>query len=220
MLLPGNIKLIVFDWNGTLVNDIPYHMEAYRIVLKDFGIDAKNEELKRIIGRSSTTEVIEYFERKYNIRVDFDVIRERKIKKYLEVIKGKALFFPNELKILQRLAKRYVLAMFTGSNKKQLTKVIPNNVKSLFKVIVSDDDVKNKKPDPEGLFMILRAVNVESNHACFVGDTARDMLTAKNAAMHAVGVLSGVDDGGKLREAGAEIIFKNVVEFGEYMLKS
>ena len=51
----------------------------------------------------------------------------------------------------------------------------------MFDVIVGFDDVKNPKPDPEGIKICQNTLAISGEETLYVGDTYYDYLTAKNA---------------------------------------
>jgi phosphoglycolate phosphatase len=60
-----------------------------------------------------------------------------------------------------------------------------------FDVIVGGEDVARHKPDPEGLNYALEALNVDAEHAIYVGDHPVDAEAAEQAGLRFVAVLSG-----------------------------
>ncbi|MBQ7959866.1 MAG: HAD family hydrolase, partial [Clostridia bacterium] len=50
----------------------------------------------------------------------------------------------------------------------------------------------------------------------YIGDTATDIETAKNAGLYSVGVLWGFRDEPELRGAGADLIVSNPAEIAEF----
>ncbi|MGZ4787818.1 MAG: HAD family hydrolase [Terriglobales bacterium] len=49
-----------------------------------------------------------------------------------------------------------------------------------------------KKPDPQGALQILKEAGVQSDQAAMIGDSANDVMTAKNAGMYSVGLSYGL----------------------------
>ena len=58
-------------------------------------------------------------------------------------------------------------------------------------VIVGFDNVRNAKPDPEGLFMAMKTLTVTPDHTLYVGDSEIDAQAAANAGIRFIGVLTG-----------------------------
>ncbi|MDO8741413.1 MAG: histidinol-phosphate transaminase [Candidatus Woesearchaeota archaeon] len=83
-------------------------------------------------------------------------------------------------KILEKLSKKYELAIVTGRPKKEAEyALIRNNVKSFFSVVMALEDVSKDKPNPEGIIKAMNALSV--SRAIYFGDTKNDKLAASNA---------------------------------------
>ena len=65
------------------------------------------------------------------------------------------------------------------------------NLRNVFATIVTGDDVKNQKPDPESVFRALTALDVLPPDAFMVGDTFADIGAGKNAGVATIGALYG-----------------------------
>ncbi len=78
--------------------------------------------------------------------------------------------------------------------------------------MITAEDVKNKKPSPEGIDIILK--RARTKNAIYVGDSVDDLLTAKNASIDFIGVVQPGVDKNKfkdvLRKNGAKIILDNI----------
>lgn len=66
-----------------------------------------------------------------------------------------------------------------------------NNLVDLFDIVVGADNVSESKPDPEGLFLAMRCLNVNSSAVLYIGDHLVDAETAQRAGVGFVAVLSG-----------------------------
>lgn len=89
---------------------------------------------------------------------------------------------------LERMASRAELAIFTGRTRQELDYTLDrNDVRGYFRHIVTVENVKRGKPDPEGLFQILDGR--DASRALYVGDNVDDALAAQSAGMPFIGVL-------------------------------
>ena len=115
---------------------------------------------------------------------------------------------------LRSLAKKSELAIFTGRVWKELDYTLDRNrVREFFKRIVTVQEVKLPKPDPEGLLKILNGR--DASDAVYIGDNVDDALAAQAAQIPFVGVLPrrGAERRqrmGRLRELGALAILPNI----------
>ena len=81
-----------------------------------------------------------------------------------------------------------------------------------FSPILGQQDAVPKKPDPAGVYLIREAWHLESSSILYLGDTATDILTAKNAGCFAVGVSWGFRPESELREAGADRVVQHPMD--------
>ena len=68
------------------------------------------------------------------------------------------------------------------------------------------------KPAPDGVFEILEHFGVSKEECLYIGDTATDIKTAKNAELTSIGVLWGFRGRSELEKAGADYIIENPAE--------
>ena len=73
------------------------------------------------------------------------------------------------------------------------------------------------KPDPAGVYGILDAFSFQPSETVYLGDTAPDMKTGKNAGAFTVGVLWGFREREELEEAKADALIKSPLELLEFL---
>jgi phosphoglycolate phosphatase len=61
--------------------------------------------------------------------------------------------------------------------------------------IYGGNSFATKKPDPEGLFSLMKEVHATPEQTVMIGDSQVDVLTARNAGVRAVGVSYGLQPG-------------------------
>lgn len=105
------------------------------------------------------------------------------------------------LNILSNKPHQYVLPM--------VSKFFPAN---LFTAIYGHQENVPRKPDPHGALAIAQEINFAPSEILYVGDSATDMQTAKNANMTSCGVLWGFRDELELRASGADFIVAHPAE--------
>ena len=100
--------------------------------------------------------------------------------------------------VLRRLAKRAEVSVFTGRTYQELNHTLDKfKVRDLFHRIATVEDVKKGKPDPEGLFQILKGRSPKT--AVYIGDNVDDARAARSAGMPFLGILP---KGGEARKQG------------------
>ena len=73
--------------------------------------------------------------------------------------------------------------------------------------------MKNKKPHPEGLLLIAKKLAVRPQEMLYIGDSAHDILAAKNAGCKSAAVLTGMGLKNVLGKEKPDFIFQDLNEF-------
>ena len=100
------------------------------------------------------------------------------------------LLYDGVIDTLKQLKQRSIkLAIVSNAPSTYVNKVLEYyKIKDYFDFIVCYHDVKQPKPQPEGIYKVLNLFQISSNEAIFIGDNDIDNTTAKNANMLFYGV--------------------------------
>lgn len=80
--------------------------------------------------------------------------------------------------------------------------------------IYGGNSFPTKKPDPQGVRVLLQEANVKPEHAVMIGDSANDVLTATNAGMYSVGLTYGLSPA-TLEKVPPDVLLDRPDELGE-----
>jgi HAD superfamily hydrolase (TIGR01548 family) len=134
-------------------------------------------------------------------------------------VTGEKWLFP--IASLRRLGKVAELAIFTGRVRYELTYTLRRSKsRKFFKTIMTAEDVKRPKPDPDGLLKILKGR--DPGIALYVGDNVDDALAAQSAKIAFVGILPRWSEerrqrGALLRKLGALAILGSINELESWL---
>ena len=82
----------------------------------------------------------------------------------------------------------YKLAIVTGKARRSLEISLDClNMKDVFDVIITGDDVELPKPNPEGINKVLSLLNIKNNEAVFLGDSDADIKAGLEAQVCTIG---------------------------------
>lgn len=84
------------------------------------------------------------------------------------------------------------------------------SLSSVCEVIVGGDDVRQPKPDPEGIRLALVTLGCAPDSAVYVGDSLVDAAAARAAGVRFIGVLTGVTSGADLLTHGAAAVIDDL----------
>lgn len=182
-----NIKAFIFDLNGTMVDDMPYHVKAWHNIFITLGKNITLEETKKeCYGKNE--EVIERV-----MPEVFSLEKRTKIGLQKET-KYREEFLP-ELKLLPGLDE--VLNHFSDTGIKMAigsAAIMANidfvldgcNIRPKFSSIVSADDVEKSKPHPETFLKCAAQLNVMPNECIVFEDSPKGAECAVNAGMKTI----------------------------------
>ncbi len=169
-------KLIIFDLDGVLINSLP-NMK-YALANTSYHIKQKIsfKKYKKYIGLP-----FEKILKELNIKGDYNKIKSIYSNYSLKKI-SKLRINKKKLQELEKLKKKYFLAIFTSKDKRRTLKILKRY--NIFSMIITSDDVKHGKPSPEGLIKILKKTRIKKRDSYFVGDTKFDFKAAKAAKIN------------------------------------
>ncbi len=122
--------------------------------------------------------------------------------------------YPNVKQVLSELKNRnYELAILTNKPEKLAKKILNYfGLAHMFTVIVGEDTLPVRKPDPAVVEFILSATGMSKENAWMVGDGLNDILVAKNSGIHSVLVTYGYGETEKLRELKPDYVINDFIE--------
>jgi phosphoglycolate phosphatase len=200
------IRLIAFDLDGTLIDSIGDIASSVNAALVERYGDAGRLPLGTVrgfVGSGARTLIERCLESLGHPAADVGPVFERFLPIYKSRLVETTLLYPGMRDALDRIAtaghaQLAVLTNKPGSMSRAI--VCALGLEGRFIDVIGGDDLKSRKPDPEGLLKLCAAAGVPPREAALVGDSAVDMLTAKNAGALAAGVLWGYDREGVERE--------------------
>lgn len=173
-------KFFVFDLDGTIVNSSDTVLNIINRLRKSYDLDLMHmcDEVHHYIGVGGIKMIKKFFPSNMNhqkLLSDFRNLYET------WDLKGEALC-KNVLYLLNFLKnKNCNLALLTNKPKKLTLKTLQyHGLIKFFDCIVTLDDVINKKPDPEGIEIIINFYNLTYNQIIYFGDTKVDLLLSSN----------------------------------------
>ncbi len=194
--------MIVFDYNGTLVNDLPLHVEAYHQTGRELGFDLSRDAVQRHISQPPSQKRRLYFGR-ISDRQWEEIIALRNAA-YLERADPAALLFADTARVLAALAERYTLAVLSNTFRHLFEAVFPPPLAALFAATLFFDEVAEPKPSPAPLFALLERLGIMPQACIYVGDAVEDVRMARAAGAGAYAVATGTCSAGELAAAGAD----------------
>lgn len=185
-------QLIVFDWDGTLMDSESRIVNCMTAAIRDAGMPQRDREtIKNIIGLGLREALQTLFP-----EADDDAMR-RLIEGYrhhfLYADQTPSELFTGVVDMLDALNQRgYFLAIATGKARAGLNRALSESGLEQFFHASRCADETRSKPHPQMLEELLDYFGLEADEAIMVGDTEYDLAMANNARTHSVAVSYGV----------------------------
>jgi HAD superfamily hydrolase (TIGR01549 family) len=208
------VQAVVFDIDGTLVDSVDLHAEAWRIAFKKFGKTIGFAEVRRQIGKGADQLLPVFFSPKElaEFGQELEEYRSELYKnEYLPGIKA----FPKVRELFERIrqdGKRIALASSAKGDELNTYKKV-TRIDDLIQAETSSDDAEKSKPHPDIFDAALAELgDVARNQVVVVGDTPYDAQAAAKANLRTMGLLCGGWSENDLRGAGCIAIYRDPAE--------
>jgi phosphoglycolate phosphatase len=191
-------ELIIFDWDGTLMDSVARIVRCFSAALDDVGVPcASAEAIRHIIGLGLDEAVSVLLPTADNATRRQVIDRYRR--HFLHIDQTGMELFPGVRAGLEALASTgYLLAVATGKARRGLDRVLRDTgTAHLFHATRCADEALSK-PHPQMLEDILVQTGVEADQALMVGDTTYDMQMARDARIDGLAVTYGVHERAQL----------------------
>ena len=202
----------LFDLDGTLVDSVYEHVLAWRDALDAEGIELSVWRVHRKIGMSGGL-----FTNMLLRETGLDISEERvnrlrrlHAEAYLKRA-GKIAPLPGAKKLLAYLSDAQIPWAIATSGRMETARPVLENLGVDFErvPVVTRDQVKYAKPDPDLFLEAAERLKVDITTSCVVGDSIWDMLAARRAGALGIGLLSGGYGREELERSSAYRVFED-----------
>lgn len=213
-----NIKAIIFDMDGVIVDSEKLHFQSERETCDFFGINAPLEVWDEFRGTTAKRFWHHLVENYGNGGIDMDELVEYNYRKYIKLAEEKLELVAGALEFIKEAKKKFEkLAVATSGRKISQENVFNKfGLHDFFDAVITGDQVENGKPHPEPYLKTSELLGFEPHECLVIEDSDNGIKSAKAAGCYAVGITTTFN-AQRLREAGADKIIANLQEFSEIM---
>ncbi len=212
-------KLIIFDWDGTLMDSQARIVSCLKCAAQDLKLNQLNDnKLKNVIGLGLNEAISSLYPQLASEQVTFFADRYRY--HFLTANDTPSGLFAHVRSMLEQLNdKGFMLAIATGKARRGLEPVLDEtDLKHLFHGSRCADETRSK-PHPQMLEELLDEFGVMVDDAIMVGDTEYDMLMASSLGMDTLAVSYGVHDKSDILKHKPLTCVDSIMEMSDWLLK-
>jgi HAD superfamily hydrolase (TIGR01509 family) len=209
MNLP-EIRAVVFDMDGVLIDSHPAHLAAWKAFLRSRGKDLRDDELSFILEGRTRDQILRHF---------LGNLEARELQEYgkqkdeiFRATEHQIRTIPGVIDFLQTLNRSGVIsAVATSASEIRTVSTIERmGLAEHFEAIITAGDVAASKPDPTVYRLACERLNVAPVQALAFDDAPAGIKSAKSAGMRCIGV-SNNGFARQLLETGAERIIPDFI---------
>ncbi len=212
-------KLIIFDWDGTLMDSETRIVNCLRTACIEAGFESRSDfELKDVIGLG-LREALKKLHPDENDEM-IETMASTYRHAYLNTDETPSELFPGVEALLDDLKTQgYSLAIATGKGRQGLDQVLEYTQLGAHFHTTRCASETISKPHPQMLEEILDQMEMTAADALMIGDTEYDMEMAKNANMDSLGVSYGVHSVDRLLKHNPIGCIDDITELTHYLKK-
>lgn len=188
-LLEQPYSAIIFDCDGTLVDSMPAHYEAWTRTLNRHGMELDEDEFYAL-GGWPTYHVAKHVIDRVGSNVDPAVItreKESDFEKYLHLVQP----IEATIQVARENFGKVPMAVATGAMRYICEQLLSNaGIRSLFQAVVTCDDVPRHKPEPDIYLEAARLIEVQPVECLVFEDTNPGVAAGHAAGMRVIDVRS------------------------------
>jgi phosphoglycolate phosphatase len=215
-MIATNYSLVVFDWDGTLMDSTPAIVAALQGACRDLGLAEPPDEAASWVIGLGLSEAIQAL---------VPSLTQAQVPQFLDRYRIQYLTRDPQLRLFEGVvdllegltADGAVLAVATGKSRVGLTRSLASTGLGPFFAATRCADETRSKPDPTMLHELMDELGMRPERTIMVGDTSHDLNMARNAGAHAIGVSYGAHPLHELQACEPASLVHSVSELGTWL---
>lgn len=187
----GDFTGYIFDLDGTLVDTMPLHYQAWNEAMQAVGLTgALDEELFYSLGGVPTRRVAELIAHHYGLTIDPQAVFHHKEALFQALQKDAKLIEP-VVEFARQAALTHPVAIASGGPREIVRRMLEiSGLAPLFRVVITPEDVEHGKPAPDMFLLAAKRMGVSPESCLVFEDADLGMRAAEAAGMKWVHVPS------------------------------
>lgn len=213
-LVHDDIKAVIFDLDGLIIDSEPFWDKADTELLRRRNKQYSTEVRKNILGRAQR-ESMKYFKNEFGLSEEIDELVDERLSILYNLLLSRMTIMEGTMEIINKLHKKGLLmAMATGGHMREgVIKILSKlGLAEYFPVIVTFHDVARGKPAPDVFLKASELLYIAPKHCLVLEDSPNGVIAGKAAGMMVYGVNKDKDIYSKLKDVGADRVFRTLLE--------
>lgn len=212
------IKVILFDLDGTIVDTEPAAARAVAECFAEWGISLSLQDARVVAGRT-WNEAFSFLFKRYSVPVSHQEASTEMLSRYRNALANELCVVPGSVQAVHSLSQCYRLGLVSGSWKSEVLWVLDKlKIRQCFEVILGAEDYNKSKPEPDGYLKALEVLEVDSSSGLVFEDSEPGIKSALSAGLRVVAITSTNHFGHDISQAHFQI--KDLTEVNPQWVRS
>ena len=184
-----NPKAFLFDLNGTMIDDMHYHLDVwFDVISKDLGSPLSKEEVRSHMYGTNFEVLTRIFGEGRFSKTEVDIISQGKEERYQQIYRPHLDLLPGLFSFLEAIDQKQIkMAICSAAPPFNIDFVMDNlNIRNYFKEIISGVDVQESKPHPEVFLKAAKLLGADPGACVVFEDAPKGVEAALRAGMQCV----------------------------------
>ena len=184
------MKAVLFDMDGVVVDNLPYHVDAWLLFCERHNIPLTREVFYKELNGMNSKDTFEWFYKKAMTRAEVEVLEEEKEILYRGFYQAHMKPAPGLLVFLKTLrANGIKTALATSAGPGNIDFIVDGlGIRDQFDAIIGGAEVTKGKPDPEIYLKAAALVGVEPKDCWVIEDSLQGIASGLAAGARVVGI--------------------------------
>ncbi|HPJ75405.1 MAG TPA: HAD-IA family hydrolase [Clostridia bacterium] len=202
-----DIKALIFDLDGTLLNTLEDLTDSMNYALSSFGYEEISIQQARSYVGNGAERYLELSLINGRENPDFQKCLDTFKTHYQANMENKTKPYDGILDLLNKVkVKGYQTAIVSNKFDDAVKQISPKYFNSYIDVAIGESEKIKKKPAPDSVYLALEKLGCDKSQALYIGDSDVDAKTASNSGLKFIGVSWGFRDKSILYELGAQTV--------------
>ena len=208
-------EAVCFDMDGVVADSMHAHAQCWIDVFKEHGVHLDKTDIFKREGMTGLESIADIFFDKGFVMPPEHILKDLQKKKLKLFSNYQIEVYPQMFSIFPLLkSKGKKIGIVTGSFRYLVYELIPPELMHYVDVVISVDDVKKGKPNPDPYIEAVKKLQVKPEHVIVVENAPMGIKAAKAAGLFCIAISTTLD-AGFLKEA--DIIMQDHNELGAYL---